>query len=331
MIHSPLYSKAYFTQDDVNGGIKKWQRAIRMAIQSSKPQVNFSDKELAVYLMNKIDEFTETATAMPGYSDVKVKAVSVTGLQQPPEWASQADREMKVWVLNESVQINEDGNILQPGTTPYFWIGDICKKRIELFKPDRLTGEFPIADPRKRSIALPQLDGQVLVRLISAMKENYAGNIAGALLALGGYTVALHYEALIEEYKKVPATIIYGEVQCGKSMLTRAVLSTMGIQETNFFIAMSDSRTFAFSSQTTLGMVLDDPSDVKQVSKKLTYHFQKGSAATVSYEYTPRTTFLTSMNEPTLKQLAKSARYVGTNGSVHNNLFKGLQFTFRKP
>ena len=162
-----------------------------MAIQSSKPQVNFSDKELAVYLMNKIDEFTETATAMPGYSDVKVKAVSVTGLQQPPEWASQADREMKVWVLNESVQINEDGNILQPGTTPYFWIGDICKKRIELFKPDRLTGEFPIADPRKRSIALPQLDGQVLVRLISAMKENYAGNVAGALLALSHYIMKL--------------------------------------------------------------------------------------------------------------------------------------------
>ena len=79
----------------------------------------------------------------------------------------------------------------------------------------------------------------------------------------------------------------------------------MGVQEANYFSAISDTRTFAFSSQTTLGMVLDDPSDIKKVSKKLTYHFQKASAATMSYDYT---TFLTSMNEPTLKQLAKSAR-----------------------
>ena len=92
-------------------------------------------------------------------------------------------------------------------------------------------------------------------------------------------------------------------------MLTRAVLSTMGVQESNFFSEMSDARTFAFSAQTTLGMVLDDPTDVNQLSKKLTFHFQKATAASMTYEYTPRTTFLTSMNMPTLKRLAKSSRY----------------------
>ena len=36
---------------------------------------------------------------------------------------------------------------------------------------------------------------------------------------------------------------------------------------------------FEFSAQTTLGMALDDPSDVKQLSRKLTFHFQKAAVA----------------------------------------------------
>ena len=77
-----------------------------MAIKSSKPLVNFSDKELAIYVMNKIDQFTEAATAMTGFPRAKVKAVSVTGLQPPPEWASHADQVTNVWGLNESVDPN---------------------------------------------------------------------------------------------------------------------------------------------------------------------------------------------------------------------------------
>lgn len=80
----------------------------------------------------------------------------------------------------------------------------------------------------------------------------------------------------------------------------------MGVQQANFS-SMSDFK--AFSSQTTLGMVLDDPCHLKQVSSKLTHLFQKLVAAAMSYEYSPRTTFITSMNEPTLKGLAKYSRY----------------------
>lgn len=93
-------------------------------------------------------------------------------------------------------------------------------------------------------------------------------------------------------------------------MLTRAALSTMGVQEANYFCEISDARTCAFSAQTTLDLVLDDPTDINQLSKKLTFHFQKATAASMTYEYTPRTTFLTSMNTPTLKRLAKRDRYV---------------------
>lgn len=54
------------------------------------------------------------------------------------------------------------------------------------------------------------------------------------MLALGGYVLAVHYESLIE-----PATILYGEVQYGKSEGTKAALSTTGTVDGNFFSAIS--------------------------------------------------------------------------------------------
>lgn len=39
-------------------------------------------------------------------------------------------------------------------------------------------------------------------------------------------------------------------------------------------------------------MVLDDPSDVNQLSKKLTFHFQKAAAASMMYDYKYEYTYL---------------------------------------
>ena len=122
--------------------------------------------------------------------------------------------------------------------------------------------------------------------------------------------LAVHYEAMIDEFEKVPATILFGYVQCGKSEATKAALSTTGMLNANFFSHISDSRVFAYSAQTTLGIVLDDPKDVQEVQKKVTYHFHRANAATMSYSYKSRTTFITSLNEhPTLCNLAKQSRY----------------------
>lgn len=85
--------------------------------------------------------------------------------------------------------------------------------------------------------------------------------------------MAVHYESLISDYGCVPATIAYREVQCGKSKATKVALSTVGLMKPNFFYQLSDSKSFEFKSQTTMGMVLDDPEDLKQIAKKLVYLF----------------------------------------------------------
>ena len=79
----------------------------------------------------------------------------------------------------------------------------------------------------------------------------------------------------MEDHSKVPATILYGEVQCGKSEATKAALSTTGTVDGNFFTTISDAHAFSYTFQTALGIVIDDHSDIKEISKKVIYHLAK--------------------------------------------------------
>ena len=278
---------AYFTQEDVNNGRKRWVKAICDSLQSTRPQCpEISDRDLAYYLMYKTDSFVHNGAS------TKKSAARATGLQKQPKWLNPSSQAMKVWVLNGDVHLNEDGKPIQPSESPYLWLGDVCSGRPDVLQPEIQTGQHLIADPNSKSIATLPLDKSVLSTLIATLENYYDHNFPAALCVLGGYVAAVHYESLISDYGCVPATIAYGEVQCGKSKATKAALSTVGLTKPNFFNQLSDSKSFEFTSQTTMGMVLDDPEDLKQIAKKLVYHFQRAHASTKAYDYEPRTTSL---------------------------------------
>ena len=113
-------------------------------------------------------------------------------------------------------------------------------------------------DRSTKSTATVSLDGSALRNLIATLEGYHTHNFPAAMFVLGGYVLAVH-ESLISEYGSIPATIAYGQVQCGKSKATKAALSTVGLTEQNFFSQISDSKAFDFTCQTTMGMVLDDP------------------------------------------------------------------------
>ena len=251
--------------------------------------------------MYKTDSFIHNGLS------TKKCAASTTGLQKQPRWFTSSTT--KVWVMNAEVHLDEDGKPIDPAESPYLWLGDVCSGRPDILQPENITGQHFIADPNTKSIVTLPLHKSALSALIATLEKYYDHNFAAALCVLGGYVVAVHYESLISDYGCVPATIAYGEVQCGKSKATKAALSTVGLMKSNFFNQLSDSKSFEFTSQTTMGMVLDDPEDLKQIAKKLVYHFQKAHASTKAYDYEPRTTFVTSMNLKMLRKLAKEARY----------------------
>lgn len=252
--------------------------------------------------MYKTDSFVHNGAS------TKKSAARATGLQKPPKWLPSSTQAMKVWVLNADVHLDEDGEPVLPNESPYLWLGDVCSGRPGILQGGIQTGQRVIADPNTKSITTLPLDKSALCTLIATLENYYDHNFAAALCVLGGYVVAVHYESLISEYGCVPATIAYGDVQCGKSKATKAALSTVGLMKPNFFNQLSDSKSFEFSSLTTMGMVLDDPEDLKQIAKKLVYHFQRAHASTKAYDYEPRTTFVTSMNLKMLRKLAKEAR-----------------------
>ena len=112
------------------------------------------------------------------------------------------------------------------------------------------------------TVMLP-LDDGAAAGLINILDRYYAHNLPAALLLVGGFILAVHYEILIEKFKAVLATIAYGQVQYGKTRATRAALSLMGIISTNLFSDVSDSQAFELTSQSILG-ITDDPEDLKQ-------------------------------------------------------------------
>ena len=62
--------------------------------------------------------------------------------------------------------------------------------------------------------------------------------------------------------KGVPIAVLYGAAACGKSTAMRTALSLLGTQSSHFIGHCSDVTFFRMTTKTTLGLVLDDPSDV---------------------------------------------------------------------
>jgi hypothetical protein len=202
------------------------------------------------------------------------KVISCTGLQDLDG--------TPVWVLNDQVHINERGKLIDPSCSPYIWINQLVENKLAA----RVDLSHSKKDQRK-----------ALKTLITALKSAYGDNTPAALLTLGAQVLCLHYESLHKFGKfSVPAAILFGKVNAGKSKATKAALSMLGIQECNYIGYATDSKTRSITSQTTLGVVFDDPKDANEISDKILYHFDMAKSCSQAATTVPRCTFLTSMN-----------------------------------
>ena len=183
---------------------------------------------------------------------------------------------------------------------PNIWLGR--------FSGNRETSGVQIP-PEQASLACPKSKKKTGRALIRALQTCYAHNFPASLLVLGAEILCLHYELLIKLTNQVPITVVFGDVGQGKSRATRAALSLLGVHQSNYFHELTDSRTLKMTSSTTLGVVIDDPSDAHSVAEKIVQHFEKSSHGSAHITYTPRTTFITSMNYRCLNQLSREQRY----------------------
>ena len=111
-----------------------------------------------------------------------------------------------------------------------------------------------------------------LTELVHALHDSYCNNFPSALFVLGVHLLHLHYELLLQLVGGVPVGVLYGDVQTGKSTAMEAALSLLGTQESHYRKRCSDVRFLQITSQTTLGLVLDDLTQAQSLVGKIILH-----------------------------------------------------------
>lgn len=283
------HSDAFYTEEQASSGRKKWLQALMSSISNYTLKCTATSVQMNGYLMKKYQHFYEASNPAP---DRKI-AVRATGLQPTGAAAH------KIWVLNEDVQYDVDGDLLDIESSPFIWLGR--------FSGNKVASVVQIP-AEQASCARPKTRKKAGRALIRALQGCYVHNFPASLLVLGAEILCLHYELLIEMANQVPVTIVFGDVGLGKSRATRAALSLLGVQHCSYFHELTDSRALRVTCNTTLGVVIDDPTDAHWISEKIIQHFEKGSHGSAHGTYTPRTSFITSMNYKCLKQLSREQR-----------------------
>ena len=281
-----LYREAYFSDENTKNA-KTWIKALNCMKNEHGLMSKASDKQITSYVMMKKKQLSKKSVKY---------AAKVTGLN-----TTEGGR--KLWVLNAAVQIDEEGNLVGAEESPVVWLGQFFPK-----------DSCPTNIPACFSNAMTDLDKSVLPKLINALESYYGSNFPASLLILGAYLLCIHYEALMDFTQQVPATIAFGKVSLGKSRACKAALATMGLESANFVCKISDPQCWRRTSTTTLGLVIDDLTNAtKEISEKILMHFERSPAENFRATYTPRTTFITSVNHESLHSIIdndKEQRFV---------------------
>ena len=113
-------------------------------------------------------------------------AVAVTGLQSYSSL-------VKVWVLNDSTHIDENGQYISPSSSPYIWLGKY------LHPSEKTPCNISM---RYASKAVPKRRTRAINKLVECLRISSGDNFPVCLL-LGAELLCLHYEALIEVARQV--------------------------------------------------------------------------------------------------------------------------------
>lgn len=296
---------AFFTTESVNDGKKQWLMGLMRSLQKYNLYCHATESQLQSYLMGKYEAFLEQERTEDDWP-LKL-AANVVGLQKidpedPFVQESGMNPTIRVWVLNSQVQISETGQLIDPTASPFVWIEG--QRRTQ-------SGSHSIARQKFASIVRPIAPQRSALRnVIQVMQRAFLNNFPSCLLVLAAHLLNLHYESLLPVVGGIPIAILYGDVQCGKSTATKVCLSLTGTQDSHFLGRCPDVTFIRATTQTTLGLVLDDPTNHTAISEKIMLLFDGKTIEQNSVSLHPRTSFMTSINMPCFEKLAKHHRYM---------------------
>ena len=206
-------------------------------------------------------------------------------------------RDAKLWVLNGSVHVTSSGRLISPEDSPFVWLGNYKKSSNVCTSYKYASAAEPV-----------QPDKDALTVVVRALHASYLNNFPPSLLSLGAQLLNLHFQQLLPVMKGVPIALLYGAAACGKSTAMITALSLLGTQSSHLIGHCPDVTFFRMTTKTTLGLVLDDPSEVRAIHEKVMILFEGQSIEQKDETIKPRTTFMTSLNTPCFRKLVRHHR-----------------------
>ena len=156
-----------------------------------------------------------------------------------------------------------------------------------------------INTPYRRSL-------QPLINLWDALNECAQHSRGSALFTLGAVAMNMHFQTLVELKGGAPVVVLYGEPDVGKTTLANAAMSVAGIEACSFR-GMRREFFVYLASQTSLGLMYDDPNKVQEVENIIVDFYNGMTRGSFKRGLeTPRCGFLLACNF----SLGKIQRYV---------------------
>ena len=115
--------------------------------------------------------------------------------------------ELRVWVLNENIHLNEVGESIPVSHSEYIWL---CPK----LSGRTLANVAPSSDAA--SVPMRSLPLNAFEVTLKSLKTAVDNNFLPAFFVIASACMALHYELVMEKYGMCPAPVVIGFKNTGK-------------------------------------------------------------------------------------------------------------------
>ena len=221
-------STCYFTAED-GRYVKNFHAALNRSFDGGGGlwiSQSLTDKMLNSYLMKMITSTFREEGENQKYS---LEAASCIG-RQPKS---------TVWVLNSSVQINEDGNLIPKEEQSYVWITDKLAALRGLDSGEQLSSF--LANPElQHHIELP-LSANSLNAALQLLRKMMGSNFIPSVFTLAAVPMNVHFEYFQKKFNICPVIVLVGHPQSGKTTSLRVAAALTDSAPSDQFSEVTDA------------------------------------------------------------------------------------------
>ena len=229
---------------------------------------SITDKMLNSYLMKMI-----TNTFKEGNSAEKRSLEAAICIGRQPM--------SKVWVLNSTIQINQDGIVIVPDQQLYIWISDKIASLRGLHVDNSEQLAFLANSELQHQVRLP-LSSEPLQSILELLRNMMGSNFMPAVITLAAVPMNVHFEYFQTKLDISPVVVLVVHPQSGKTTSLRVAAALTG-SPGDQFSEVTDAYAAKRLSESTMGLIIDDSSSSKSVSKLTIRQFNNLARGTLTH------------------------------------------------